>query len=168
MLKQTLAIIVLTTSALALAQGDLPKRKSGLWQMTTTAETAKNAKGGVTSMQMCVDQKSDANWLSEGMSKDMCSKQDYKVEKNLITVNSVCKFGKSTATTRTLITGNYDSTYRIDSHATYDPPLSGRKDSKTVMDVKWLGPCKAGQKPGDMIMANGTTVNMNDMMKMKK
>ena len=29
----------------------------------------------------------------------------------------------------------------------------------------WLGPCAADQKPGDMIMGNGTKVNIPDMRK---
>ena len=27
----------------------------------------------------------------------------------------------------------------------------------------WVGPCAAGQRPGDMIMGNGMTVNILDM-----
>ena len=34
------------------------------------------------------------------------------------------------------------------------------------LDAKWLGPCEAGQKPGDMMMANGMTINVLDMQKM--
>lgn len=170
MLKQIVTISLAAVSSLALAQGNLPQRKSGLWEMTTQAETTRAGKGGPMTMQMCIDQKSDTQWvqMGSGMQKDTCSKQDYKIEKSQITVDSICKVGQSTATTKTVITGNYDSAYRVESQSTYEPPMAGRKEGKVVMDVKWLGPCKAGQRPGDMIMPNGMTMNMNDMMKMQQ
>jgi hypothetical protein len=33
------------------------------------------------------------------------------------------------------------------------------------MAAKWLGQCTAGQKPGDMIMANGMKINVLDAQK---
>jgi hypothetical protein len=118
---------------------------------------------------MCIDQNADQQWMQgNSMSKDACSKPDYKIEKDRIVVNSVCKLGQTVATSHTVFTGKYDSAYRVESQSTYDPPLMGRKESKTVIDAKWVGACKPGQKPGDMIMSNGMTMNMNDMMKMKK
>jgi hypothetical protein len=34
------------------------------------------------------------------------------------------------------------------------------------IEAKWLGACTTGQKPGDVIMANGMTMNVLDMPKM--
>jgi hypothetical protein len=31
--------------------------------------------------------------------------------------------------------------------------------------AKWVGPCPAGQRPGDMTMGNGMTINVLDMQK---
>jgi len=33
------------------------------------------------------------------------------------------------------------------------------------MDAKWLGPCTADQKPGDIILANGRTINLLEAQK---
>jgi hypothetical protein len=33
------------------------------------------------------------------------------------------------------------------------------------MAAKWIGPCAADQKPGDMIMANGMKINILDAQK---
>ncbi len=35
------------------------------------------------------------------------------------------------------------------------------------LDAKWLGPCEKGQKPGDVMMANGMTINVLDMQKLR-
>jgi hypothetical protein len=34
-----------------------------------------------------------------------------------------------------------------------------------TMTAKWLGPCAAGQRPGDMIMPNGMKMNILDLQK---
>jgi hypothetical protein len=34
------------------------------------------------------------------------------------------------------------------------------------IEAKHLGPCEAGQRPGDMIMSNGVKVNILDLPKM--
>ena len=35
-----------------------------------------------------------------------------------------------------------------------------------TIEAKWLGPCKADQKPGDMIMGSGMKMNINDLGKL--
>src|SRR5262249_11459256 len=35
-----------------------------------------------------------------------------------------------------------------------------------TVEAKWLGACKADQKPGDMIMAGGQQVNIRDLQNM--
>lgn len=169
MLKAIVITCIAASSALAFAQSDLPKRKSGLWELKTQTDAAKPGPAGNT-MHMCIDQNADQQWMKMGndRSKDGCSKQDYKVEKDRIVVDSVCKVGQSVATSHAVFSGKYDSAYRVEAQSTYDPPMMGRKESKTVIDAKWVGACKAGQRPGDVIMSNGMTMNMNDMMKTKK
>jgi hypothetical protein len=38
--------------------------------------------------------------------------------------------------------------------------------SRTKMTIRArnVGPCKPGQRPGDLVMPNGQTMNMRDMM----
>jgi hypothetical protein len=40
--------------------------------------------------------------------------------------------------------------------------LNGRH--QIVITATWLGPCKAGQRGGDMIMSNGMKINMMDTL----
>ena len=40
--------------------------------------------------------------------------------------------------------------------------------SNMTMEAKWLGACKADQKPGDMIMGNGMKVNIVDMQRLQQ
>jgi hypothetical protein len=90
---------------------------------------------------------------------------DVKSQGNEVTMHSVCKFEGTTATTDAVFVGAFDSAYKGDMKTRYNPPMHGVSESKMAMEAKWLGPCKPGQKPGDMIMPNMKGMNMNEMMK---
>ncbi len=36
-----------------------------------------------------------------------------------------------------------------------------------TIEAKWLGACKAGQRPGDIMMGNGMKMNIRDMQTMQ-
>ena len=36
-----------------------------------------------------------------------------------------------------------------------------------TLEAKWLGACKADQKPGDIVMPGGMKMNVKDMEKLK-
>ena len=151
------AVLVGTTSFAAMA-ADLPKRKSGLWEITTSEPGG--PPGPVATM--CIDQKLDdmARQLTAGAIT--CTKQDLRREGDRYVSDSVCKIGDSTATTRAVISGNFESTYQADIQAKYAPPLMGMSEGRSIMNAKWLGPCRAGQRAGDVIMPGGTTINIFD------
>ncbi|HEY2254186.1 MAG TPA: hypothetical protein VGI11_00995, partial [Variovorax sp.] len=69
----------------------------------------------------------------------------------------------TTATTHSVITGDFNTAYHMESRSTYSPPMMGRSEGAIAMDAKWLGPCQAGQKPGDMMMPNGMKMNVFEM-----
>jgi len=142
---------------------DPPKRKSGLWEMKISNAQAQ----GSHAIQQCVDEKSD-DLMKKEMSdnqKTQCSKNEMRKEGNKIVAESVCKIQNSTATTRAVFTGRFDSAYTADIKSTYEPPMAGMKESSTVIEAKWLGPCKAGQKPGDIVMPGMPNINLDEMMK---
>lgn len=147
-------LLVLGATALFMATGvgaaDLPKRKSGLWEIKTSHDGA----GGLT-MQICVDEKQDdlTAQQSDKMNKDMrkqCSRMDTRQSGDRIEIDSVCKFDKSTVTGHTVISGKLSTQYTMESTSRFDPPMHGVAQSRTAMTGRWLGPCKPGQKHGAM------------------
>jgi hypothetical protein len=40
-------------------------------------------------------------------------------------------------------------------------------ESRMKIEAKWLGACAAGQKPGDVVMSNGMSMNVLDMQRMR-
>lgn len=152
----------------SLAQADMPKRKPGLWEIKMTSDAGRG--GGPMVSQHCIDEKTDdlMQQRAQGMSKPACSKNTVRKEGGKTIAETVCKFGESTATTRAVFSGDFSSNYRGDIHSTYNPPMMGMKESRSMLEAKWLGACKAGQKPGDVIMPGmpgGGKFNMDEMMK---
>jgi len=154
---------LLVAGPAAAASYDPPKRKSGLWEMKMSSGQMK----GMHTIQQCVDQKTD-----DLMKKDMaenqkmqCSKNEMRKEGDKVVAESVCKMENSTATTRAVFSGRFDSAYKADIKSTYEPPLKGMKEASSMIEAKWLGPCKTGQKPGDISMPGMPDINMDEMRK---
>ncbi len=148
-----LALAPITAHAIV----DLPKRKSGLWEL----KMAGAAMGGqAMAMSVCIDQANDNALQSTGerMAKDRCSKMDIRREGGRIVTESVCKLDQTTATTRGVFTGDFTTVYKAEISNRYDPPMMGRTEDRMTIDARWTGPCKAGMKPGDMVMPGGIVI----------
>ncbi|HEY2987449.1 MAG TPA: DUF3617 family protein [Candidatus Binatia bacterium] len=141
---------------------DAPRRKSGLWEIKVSSA---QMQGGHV-MQQCVDQKTD-DLMKPGMEKMSCSKNETRKEGDKLVTESVCKIDDTTVTTRAVLTGRFDSAYKADVKSTYEPPMHGMRESASVVEARWLGPCKAGQKPGDVSMPGMPEgmPNMEELMK---
>jgi hypothetical protein len=149
---------------------DMPPRKPGLWELKMDFEGRKIP---ATVMKQCTDATSDKVMNSNfgGPAQEACSKQDVTKTTNGMIVDSVCKFGEGTTTTHAVITGNFDSAYTVEVQSKREggrpvPGMPADGSSHMTITAKWLGSCAAGQKPGDVVMANGMTMNMLDMQKM--
>lgn len=160
--------LLFAACAAGAANLDYPPRKPGLWEMSMAQGDDPQAQPHV--VQQCIDAKSDVAMreMGQGASRDACSKQDMRKDGDKIVVDSVCKMGATTLTSHSEISGDFSSSYRMESHTTYEPPMAGRAKGTAIVQAKWLGPCKAGQKPGDMVMPNGQTMNFMDMQSMQK
>ena len=151
-------LLLLASLPLAANAVDLPKRKSGLWEIST-AQTGGPA-GPIA--QMCIDEKTDDLTRQLAVGAASCSKQDIRREGDRYVAESICRIGDSTATTRTVIAGNFTSTYQADIEAKYSPPLMGMSEGRSTVNARWLGPCREGQRAGDIKMPNGTVINLFD------
>ncbi len=151
------AIAGTTTSA-----AELPKRKPGLWEISVQMEGAPS----MGAMQQCIDKNTD-NLMQQqaGEEKPECSVMDVKAAGNRVTIHSVCKVEGSTATTDGVFEGSFDTNYKGTMKTRFNPPLQGMAESNMTQQARWLGPCKPGQKPGDVIMPNMGGFNVNEMMK---
>ena len=105
-------------------------------------------------MQQCVDEKTDKLTEQGGMKEAQkhCSKNEISRSGNKVISDSVCKFEGTTATTHAEFSGDFGSNYRGDIKTTYSPPMHGTAGMQMAITAKWLGACKPGMKPGDIVM----------------
>jgi hypothetical protein len=67
-----------------------------------------------------------------------------------------------------VVTGSFDSAYKVDVTSTRSGgPAAPGGNSRMIIDAKWLGACAAGQKLGDVVMANGMSMNALDIQKLR-
>jgi len=159
-----LTVTALLPSAAALGAGleDLPKRKPGLWEMSTTSA---GNKGAPAMSKVCIDAATDRELMNFGLgvANQLCSKRDIKVSGTVATLNMVCTIGNSQSTSRSTIAYTGNSAYRAEVRAHFDPPFLGQSDSTTTQQAKWTGPCPSDMKPGDLVTGNGVKINLRDL-----
>lgn len=144
------------------AAADLPARKAGLWEQKMTSA---DPNAPVTVIQQCTDAASEKAFQQMGtsMGQSLCSKNDTRQDGAGWITESVCSMGPMKITSRALLTGDLNSAYRIESESKYEPAMMGKSGDKSIIEAKWVGACKAGQVPGDMIMPNGQKINVLKM-----
>ena len=161
-MRVALAVLLTALASPALAQ-DYPKLKPGLWEMERSSERATNQPNRMT---MCLDDSVQKEMfdMGAGAMKGMCSKHDFKLSGNRGTGDFICDMGGSKMHSKSTMVMTGNTGYRTEIHTTYDPPFMGQTESTTVLTARHVGACKQGQRPGDMVMPNGQTLNMRDAM----
>ena len=157
---------LLALSSAALAE-DLPIRKAGLWEMKIV-----KVGGSVPEMTMqhCTDSTTDKemNNSVSPIAKQICTKQDVRKTATGYVTNSVCSVAGVSMTTHAEIVGDFNSGYTVTSTTHSDKGPNGKPlDAATKIEAKWVGDCKPGQKPGDILMPGGFKLNVRDAEKFK-
>ena len=151
-------LVLLAVSSLSVAAAEFPTRKAGLWEITTSSENHS------VKMQQCTDANTDRAMQAHtgSVPRGDCAKRDVQKSGTTTTINSVCTIAGKTTTAHIVITGSFDSEYTLTMTSQHDGMPAGHT---ATMSAKWLGPCAADQKPGDMIMGNGMKINLLDLQK---
>ena len=143
----------------------LPIRKAGLWElkMVRTGGTMPDM-----TMQHCTDASTDKQMsTSFSPGKETCSRQDIQKTAAGYISDSVCSVAGMTITSHAEITGDFNSAYTVKSTSRSESAIGGTRDSTTTIEAKWVGACKADQKPGDIVMPGGMKINVMDLDKLK-
>jgi len=153
------ALLLPAASAYAI---DFPTMKAGLWESTMSREGAQQKMSGT---KMCMDAAVQKEMMEMGMGtmKSMCSKNDIRRDGNKVYGVAECKFGESTMKSSSVTTFTGDTAYHTEVKSSYDPPMQGMASGNTIIDAKWTGACPAGMQAGDVVMPNGTKINMRTM-----
>lgn len=137
---------------------ELPARKAGLWEQRTTSDAASPS----TVMQQCTDAAAEKAFqtLAASMGQQTCTRNETRRDGARWLTESVCTLGDIRVISKSTITGDFDSAYRMETETRFEPPLPGRKADRSITEARWLGACKADQRPGDMILSDGKKMNI--------
>lgn len=133
-------IIVLTGACLCLAATsfcasaqEMPKRKAGLWQLTTVG-----AGSGTNIAKTCIGEDDKILTPSEG---NCAEPKVTSGDDETTIVDVVCKTGDSKETISGAFTGDFNTRYRAQVRMTFEPPPSGMPPHVGItIDGKYLGP----------------------------
>lgn len=148
-----------------LSPAQIPHRKPGLWQQAMNMD---GSSVGGPSMKLCVDEASEAKMslAAQDMAGAHCETPTFT--RNLdgsLSFSNSCDMGQDgKVQSAGTVKGDFNSAYtvQIDSERTGSPVEAMNGKHKMVITATRLGDCAPGQKGGDMVMANGMTVNMLD------
>jgi hypothetical protein len=150
------AMCLLALAASSATAADMPARKPGLWDIKMNIE----GKSVPQSIQQCIDAATDQIMQASASNiGSQCSKRDVVKSGDTTTIDSVCSVAGKTATSHAVVTGSFDSAYTmtVSSKSDVGPGIN------MTITGKWLGPCQADQKPGDLILPGGIKMNLRDM-----
>ncbi|MCZ4304172.1 DUF3617 family protein [Zoogloeaceae bacterium G21618-S1] len=142
----TAALLALATAP-ALATNDIPKRKPGLWEHAMQMD---QLPGYTHRAQVCVGENLDD--LARHEAAGRCDKTHVVRVDDRVLIESVCQAEGSKVTTKGSFSGDFASRYAGQLTSTFQPPLNGMASTRMRMEAKWLGPCRPGQKVGDVIL----------------
>ena len=157
------ALALLAAGAVA---DELPLRKPGLWEMKIVKVGSQLP---ALTTQQCTDPTVDKDMVNtvSPIAKQICSKQNLQKTPTGYVNDSVCTISGATITSHTEVTGDFDSAYVVTTEAKSDKGPEQLRDTTTRIEAKWLGDCKPGQKPGDIVMPGGFKLNIKDAEKLK-
>ena len=164
------ATVLLLAGAMPVRADDFPNRKAGLWEVTSGAEDPGSA---APATQQCVDAATDrtVGLVMEPWAYLLCARREVRRAGDTMTADATCKMVPDkperggtihTVTVHAVVNGNFDSAYTMTMTVQGKALPGGTKTITTA--AKWLGPCAAGQKPGDIVMG-GLKMNILEMMK---
>jgi uncharacterized protein DUF3617 len=154
LLIQALTFAIIAVSPVAAL--DLPARNPGLWEMRMASGGP-----GPSTLQICLNAAIDREMLEfgNGGRGGTCEKHDVARTNGGFVVDSICLRGTLRQSSHVVITGDFSSAYTATIMSRNDPPGAGGTtpagETKTTIEARWLGPCKADQQPGDIITSTG-------------
>ncbi|MDR3466705.1 MAG: DUF3617 family protein [Xanthobacteraceae bacterium] len=160
-IRLSICALALGAAAPAIASAeDLPTRKPGLWELRMTTGPLP-----AMTMQQCTDEAIDRQMstMFGPLQKEMCARNEVQKTAAGYTVDTTCNAGAAPLTSHLDITGDFQSAYTVKVSAQAgDAPAESPPDASLVVEAKWVGPCKADQKPGDIVMGS-LKMNIRDI-----
>ena len=144
------------------AANEKPHRQPGLWEQHVSVDGLE----GVQTTQLCIDKASEGklSLYSARATTGRCeTNQILRKADGTWAFSSVCDMGSGgKVTTAGTITGDVSRAYTVQSDSTTVgaavPQMNG--EHRVNITAAWQGPCRPGQKGGDLILPSGIKMNI--------
>jgi uncharacterized protein DUF3617 len=158
-MKRTLfpVTFVLFGAVTGAAQAQMPSRKAGLWETTMTGTSSIAAEGG-GKVKQCIDAATDRAAMSGAMAAKACQQSAVVKTAAGYEFEATCKIGEMTSKSKSIVTGDFNANVTVRVTSLISTGGGPAKESKTTLESRYIGPCEAGQKPGDIIMPDGKLI----------
>jgi hypothetical protein len=128
--------------SLALAAPNLPPQKLGSWESSTTSS---QHPGTPMRSRMCFGPTTDSELKAKG-EQYHCTNTDVLRQGDTYSYESTCQIGQHPMKTSTVVTYHGEGSF----HSVSTSDLgAGKAASVMTTDSHWVGPCAAGQVPGE-------------------
>jgi hypothetical protein len=151
---------------------DLPARRPGLWETQMVIEKPKSTPA-ITS-RMCIDAATDREMMEFGlkMSRNNCKRFDIRRLGGSWVIDADCTIGPRNSTTKTTITGDFQSAMTIRIEGSTDGmlgPGGGSQFTLITQTSTWkAASCGNDLKPGDVSIGNGMKMNVRQLRELQK
>jgi hypothetical protein len=144
---------------------DLPPRKPGLWEIAMSFEKPK-AMPAFTA-QACLDAATDKELMEHGLKlSGACKQMTIKREGKSIIIDANCTISGVATKTKTVITGDFQSSYTVRSEGSAAMEGAKAQEMLTTQTATWKSADCPGMKPGDMTMFGGVKINIKQIRAM--
>ena len=124
------ALVLFTLTAAALAATDAPHRKPGYWELTTVAPMI-----GKKTTNVCIGAKDD---IVTPENSGECSPPKVTPAGGETIVDVVCANAAGKQTISTVLTGDFQKSYKAIVKMTFDPPLGKTDKMGVTIEGKYL------------------------------
>ena len=147
------ALLAVLASTAAAGAASPPKRAPGLWETTTITNA------GRSGARECIDAATD-RLVRQAMAGQSCRNDDFRDTPEGYVAGAICKAGGMMVDNKIVVTGDFATWARAEATSTLSGLDGGGRRFSTTIDARRLGDCAPAQKPGDVILPNGTVINV--------
>ena len=146
---------------------DLPARKAGLWEMSVKT-TIQGRTPPAQVSQHCIDAETDKAMraLELRMRQAKCEGQGIRRKGDTFVLDAQCRAGDTAFTAHGVSTGSFDADYTTTLTITRvgTPEFPTIPPKMTIATAaRWTGACKIGQRPGDIVLPDGSKMNIRSV-----
>lgn len=139
---------------------DFEWRKAGLWEVSIRKDGESVMRA--VKVQQCSDAASEPDVLLSILpGQEHCEPLEVVRSSTGMVIKTHCEVHDIKVDSQMTMSGNFGAAYRGKFNVRY---ASGSVPAPQVGDVlfeaRWIGPCAPSQRPGDMVLSNGITVNV--------